>query len=480
MKRIVSCLLVATFFLAAAVPCLAEEKEPDQTITLTGRMQEEVVAALHRWVPDYITETQMVTDADLTGYTTPGEVREDDLQRALDLTNFARYVAGVDEVKLESGYNELAQYACAVNAANGTLTHTPEKLEEMPDDFYRKGYNGATSSNLALGCTNIADSIRQYLDDNETPSCGHRRWILSPCMGAIGFGKVGKISAALISDGSRPATAGINGGYVAWPAQNTPRMFNVGTRTLMVPYHNVSDITVQAVRASDGRTIQYQEKAQTGPWFRLSDGGYANGAAIIFGGDSFPEDEELNVQIDFTVSTGERIRVNFVSSYLSGDWSYSIDADGRAIADEYYGQTEDIVVPAEMDGFPVFGVVAGSSICEIANEEQVHSLTIEEGVEVIGYKAFGMDSCENLYLPHSLKTIESRGFNLTDFGTIYYSGTKAEWEKISASCKDYITYDRIYYLNEEENSETKPTAKPTATPKPTVKTTPMYRLYNPN
>ncbi len=55
--------------------------------------------------------------------------------------------------------------------------------------------------------------------------------------------------------------------------------------------------------------------------------------------------------------------------------------------------------------------------------------TIPEGVKVIDENALGYETCETLTMPKSVTRIESYNY-CTDLTTIYYMGTKEEWDKV--------------------------------------------------
>ncbi len=166
-----------------------------------------------------------------------GKVSDGTLREALCALNAVRYVAGIGaDVTLNEEYNELAQAASLVNAANGVMSHYPNHPNGMEDDLYRLGYRGASSSNLAYGYGpkgywNFWDYIvRMWMNDGDSGNIdrvGHRRWALNPDMGQVGFGIVE------VPDGYYTYThtamyafdsSSIDSNYygVAWPAHNMP------------------------------------------------------------------------------------------------------------------------------------------------------------------------------------------------------------------------------------------------------------------
>ena len=114
--------------------------------------------------------------------TTSQAFRDSELQRV----NWYRRMGGLDVVAEDASYTADAQHAALMMAAEGDLSHYPDPAWSC---YGAQGARGAGSSNLALGSTGV-NSIDQYMRDEgsgNTP-VGHRRWILSPYLEAIGMG----------------------------------------------------------------------------------------------------------------------------------------------------------------------------------------------------------------------------------------------------------------------------------------------------
>lgn len=110
------------------------------------------------------------------------EVHREELNDALNITNFVRYLAYLpDDITLNESFNVEAQAASVVNASNQQITHHPERPKDMEEVFYELGELGASSSNLGLGYTDIKSSIQNgYMrgeDDSNRDRVGRRRWV---------------------------------------------------------------------------------------------------------------------------------------------------------------------------------------------------------------------------------------------------------------------------------------------------------------
>lgn len=152
-----------------------------------------------------------------------GSLSDDTLENALEVVNYIRYIAGLDSVILNDTYNQYAQDACLINALNGSLSHYPEQPDGVSDELYTSAYYGASRSNIGWGYSNIyTNIISGYMSDSDASNIsrvGHRRWLLNPSLGEIGFGKVGLFTATYVVDYSN--TEATNTG-VAWPATSMP------------------------------------------------------------------------------------------------------------------------------------------------------------------------------------------------------------------------------------------------------------------
>ncbi|WP_066831546.1 MBG domain-containing protein [Collinsella ihumii] len=247
-----------------------------------------------------------------------GSLSNETLNDALKVLNFVRYIAGVpSNVTLNSDYNEWAQAASLVSRLNNKLSHDPSQPAGLPNDLYDLGHTGASSSNLGSGYANPASSIvNGYLRDEDASNIdrvGHRRWVLNPPMGQVGFGYVGSYTAMYAFDrtGSSSCT------NVAWPAQNMPvELFqsddpwslNVGSEV------SESSTTVTLTRQRDGKVWNFSSTSKDG-YFHVDNGWYGMVGAIIFrpNGISYNSGDSFTVRITGATSSPIEYQVNFFS-----------------------------------------------------------------------------------------------------------------------------------------------------------------------
>lgn len=150
-----------------------------------------------------------------------GDTSADYKAATLRRVNWFRAMAGVPaSVQLDAVFNQKAQQAALVMAANNQLSHTPPSSWAC---YTAVAAEAASKSNLALGRAG-ADSVAEgYMRDSgaNNPAVGHRRWLLFPQTQFMGTGDVDaspRTNALWVFDanifGARPA---VRDDFVAWP-----------------------------------------------------------------------------------------------------------------------------------------------------------------------------------------------------------------------------------------------------------------------
>ncbi len=247
-----------------------------------------------------------------------GKVTDALLQSAANRLNALRRIAGLSAVTLDAEMCETAQYGAVLMARLGAISHTPQRPEDMPEDFYTRGARAAGSSNLYAGVT-LTRSVDGFMDDSDRSNVshlGHRRWQLNPAMAKIGFGYVYEPASRYrnyVTEMCMDKSGGADGyDFVAWPASgNFPgniRMFTSNTAwsvTLNPARYQKPDqnqITVTLTRKSDGRTWTFYGEnysAEDDAYFNVNNVGYGVSNCIIFRPDGITQYEGIyNVRIN--------------------------------------------------------------------------------------------------------------------------------------------------------------------------------------
>lgn len=166
-----------------------------------------------------------------------GQVSDSYLNNTLAFLNYARHLAGLPVVELNSTLNSSAQKGAVLSAANDGISHSPGKPDNMSASFFKEAANACAWSNLY--CTKGASvppvltrSVGSFLDDYNSAAnlsaLGHRRWVLYPYLKrtGIGLGTKGSTTAAVlrVTKGSedsvdpKDTSQSVDYDFISWPS----------------------------------------------------------------------------------------------------------------------------------------------------------------------------------------------------------------------------------------------------------------------
>ena len=109
----------------------------------------------------------------------------------------------------------------------------------------------------------------------------------------------------------------------------------------------------------------------------------------------------------FSLALGCALAEDVPTECESGDYRYTLLADGTAEITGYYGDSDDLIIPAELDGRPVASIGDGA----FANHISLSSVTLPEGVISIGDFAFSEAGLNSIILPDTLVSIGDCAFD---------------------------------------------------------------------
>ncbi|MET1001938.1 MAG: fibronectin type III domain-containing protein [Acidimicrobiia bacterium] len=132
-------------------------------------------------------------------------------QAELNALNATRALVGLEAVEEDDALSVQSQAAALVMKKAGMLSHS---INASWACYSPAAATGAARSNLALGIDGV-DAIRAYLQDRNTPSVGHRSWLLSPALRRVGMGDVSGANAVQVVDGLGTREPS---GPIPWPA----------------------------------------------------------------------------------------------------------------------------------------------------------------------------------------------------------------------------------------------------------------------
>ena len=150
-----------------------------------------------------------------------GSLKEEVEQDVLNHLNFYRWLAGLNEITINTSRQSSNQKGALIMAVNNTLSHYPSKPEGMDDDFYNDGYAACGSkSNTWQG--NISNGYRidqtpeAFITDNTNTQANvaHRSSLLNPKANQVSFGYVNRYATMSIHyDNNNPNPDSYN----PWP-----------------------------------------------------------------------------------------------------------------------------------------------------------------------------------------------------------------------------------------------------------------------
>ncbi len=221
---------------------------------------------------------------------------------AIRETTRYRWLVGLPAVTASDSARTITQ-ACATTLAaeNSGLTHT---ITEDFACYTSEAASGAGSSNIASHSASAADTVRRYIEDWNTPSLGHRRWIFNPRMAQTGYGIRSGYSCNYAFDISGPA----NPEFTAYPAPGYfPRQALHGKWSLAASSLTLSsDTTVTIENLTSGSTVSIHDFAHhAGSSFRprmiswrLSQAPQSGESYRVIIGDAYGEGDDLVYEVD--------------------------------------------------------------------------------------------------------------------------------------------------------------------------------------
>ncbi len=138
-------------------------------------------------------------------------------RRTIAAVNYARRMAGLDPVALDTDLSRQATRASVIQHYLGYLTHTPPPTA---DCYTATGGQASAASNLASGFSGAA-AVLAYLADSGpgNRTAGHRRWLMSPTTDAMGTGQVGAVNGLFVVPPPRLTSAGNAApAWIRWPS----------------------------------------------------------------------------------------------------------------------------------------------------------------------------------------------------------------------------------------------------------------------
>ena len=136
-----------------------------------------------------------------------GVLKKEYLQDSLRQLQVYRFLCGLKyDLELHDSFNELAQHAALISAANAKLDHAPKCPPGMAPNVFALCSQGAGSTNLHQERASLLSAINGFMADDDSSNIagtGHRAWCLNPLMRRTGLGDCDRYQAMYSFDSSR-------------------------------------------------------------------------------------------------------------------------------------------------------------------------------------------------------------------------------------------------------------------------------------
>lgn len=357
-----------------------------------------------------------------SGTYSAGELSGTTLESSLNMLNRVRYIAGLNPVTLNEGYNYLAQTGMLADAINKKLSHTPAKPSGMSEQMYTDAYEGCSNSNIMWSSSSdftlnqaIISGWTGDSDSSNIARLGHRRWVLDPRMMQTGFGSVvggnGRYSAMYATDGAyryNDPNADKSLG-VAWPARTMPTgyfsasdawSFSIGK------YVEKNDVSVTLKRVKDKKTWKFPDSSKSSKssnyYFNVDNGGYGLTGCVIFRPDgisSYSAGDEYEVNITYAGGSPISYTVTFfkpgsvVDHGQVGNYLWTFYEDGQLVFegngdfecpntpwDAYASKITKVVIPDGMTSFDGNALVKCTKLKKIVISKDHKYMLLEDGI----------------------------------------------------------------------------------------------------
>lgn len=313
---------------------------------------------------------------------TAGKLSKETVTDGLNALNFMRYIAGIPaDVTINEEYETMAQTGSVVMARNNKLSHEQEQANDIPQDFFKKGLEGTSHSNIGTGYINISASIISgYMNDGDKGNIdrvGHRRWILNPAMKETGFGYCNisdsKFTALYALDSKRE---NYTVDYVAWPAENMPLEVLDGPWTIslskekfQVDDKNISEIKVIMTDLKSKQIYQFDNTtnhtAGEKPYFNVDTGGYGMGSAIIFSPSTkILADDQIRIQVTgLKDNNGKEATIDYTVNFFSLQEATreTAKAPQANLAEATYRSNQKVSLTTDTKGATIYYTTDGST-----------------------------------------------------------------------------------------------------------------------
>ncbi|MDR1419127.1 MAG: hypothetical protein LBI86_02015 [Treponema sp.] len=207
----------------------------------------------------------------------------------------------------------------------------------MDQAFYKRAYESTSSANIHMSSASatLQGAVRSFCDDSDERNIdrvGHRRWILYPHLGKIGFGYAASAAGSFVTlqvfDKSN--TEKTDADYILWPNKGYfPGSFFETTQAWSVSLNPDSynlgrcKPTVKLTCLNNDKKWSFSsgDKDRNGKYFNIEKSNFGLPYCIIFKPDgitSFLFEKRFKVEIDGLVNkTGQSQKIEYEVEFFT-------------------------------------------------------------------------------------------------------------------------------------------------------------------
>ena len=428
--------------------------------------QEEIRA---KWETVTTATSLYVTEPSITAPYAAGQLSDNFLESGITYLNYVRFVAGLPEVTLDDTLIEDAQHGAVLLAAIDQLTHYPSRPSNMDVAFYERGYGATSTANISARwgyapLTCIQSSVRGCMDDsgdNNLATLGHRRWLLNPSLGKVGFGYAQSATgwSYVVTPIFDYSGTGCSYDFLSWPvAGNHPtNLFDIEvpwSLTLNPSVYqapNLSTVQITITREADGKQWHFDQNTgdpviNTDAYMTVNNEGYGVRNCIIFHPGSRNVDAYTGT---FRVDVSGIFLRNGTETTLSYDVTF-FDVD--SVCPEHHYETVITEPTCTAGGYTTFTCpFCGDSYVDDYVEALGHDydpIVLSPTCEHGGYTTYVCTRCDDAYVSDYTDAVDHSYEN----GHCKWCGkvqTSAKFTTISTSLGGNIAMNFYLELSED-------------------------------
>ncbi len=262
------------------------------------------------------------------------------LTDGLNMMKFLRYLAGVStDIYLSDQANDLSQHG-ALLLGVGEFSHTPDRPDNMSEEFYNKGYDATSTGNLAAGVATLTDAIKRLMDDSDEYNLeviGHRRWQLLPSLKEFGLGFVETEGDykyyTVMKVFKNLETESRTYDIISWPSETAfPIEFfdhkvpwSISLNPSIYDNNKIDEVIVEVKNKSTGLIWLFDQtdKDLSGEYFNVSTAGYGIPYCVIFRPnptlfDSYDLETIYEVTVkNIYTNNGDKIEITYETAFFN-------------------------------------------------------------------------------------------------------------------------------------------------------------------